>query len=142
VLCPRAQRLPRHASAIVSGPACGRRVDHGHGERPALPIHIATASALASATSGCPCTWRVSRSSCASEWWAALARGPTDAVSASRRRSASGEELPTGGDHRFGPLTHGLDNLGVVDPAEVARGDRKVRMPELALDHEQRDPLA
>ena len=41
----------------------------------------------------------------------------------------------------FGPLTHGLDDLGVVDPRQVSRGDRKVRVPELALDHEQRDPL-
>jgi len=52
------------------------------------------------------------------------------------RRSVSGEELSTGRDYRFGPLMHGLDDLGVVDPAQVSRGDRKIRVPELALDHD------
>jgi hypothetical protein len=36
----------------------------------------------------------------------------------------------------------GGDDLGVVDPAEVSGGDGQVGMPELCLDHEQRDPLA
>lgn len=36
----------------------------------------------------------------------------------------------------------GGDDLVVVDPAQVAGRDRGVGMPELSLDHEQRDPLA
>jgi hypothetical protein len=35
-----------------------------------------------------------------------------------------------------------LDDLGVVDPAQVSGCDREVSMPELPLDHDQRDPLA
>jgi hypothetical protein len=58
------------------------------------------------------------------------------------RRLLSGEESSTGGDHRFGPLMHGSDDFGVVDPAQVSLGDRKVGMPELALDDDQRDALA
>jgi hypothetical protein len=34
------------------------------------------------------------------------------------------------------------DDLGVVDPAQLPGADREVSMPELPLDHEQRDPLA
>ena len=36
----------------------------------------------------------------------------------------------------------GLDDFGVVDPAQIRGPDREVGMPELALDHEQRDPFA
>jgi hypothetical protein len=50
--------------------------------------------------------------------------------------------LPTGGNHRFGSLIDGLDDLGVVDSAEVSGCDREIGMAELALDHDQRDPLA
>ena len=67
---------------------------------------------------------------------------PTRRFSASSRRSASGQELATGWDRRFGPLMHGLDDLGVVDATQVSRGDREVRVPELALDDDERDPLA
>ena len=35
----------------------------------------------------------------------------------------------------------GVDDLGVVDPLEVDAGDPEVRMPELALDHDERDPF-
>jgi hypothetical protein len=56
--------------------------------------------------------------------------------------SVAGQELVTGGDHRFGSLVDGLDDLGVVDPAEVSGCDREVGVTELALDHDQRDPLA
>jgi len=35
---------------------------------------------------------------------------------------------------------NGVDDLGVVDPAQVRRGDRKVGM--LALYDQQRDPFA
>jgi hypothetical protein len=31
-------------------------------------------------------------------------------------------------------LMHGLADLGVVDPAQVSRGDRKAGVTELALD--------
>ena len=47
-----------------------------------------------------------------------------------------------GGDHRCGSFMNGSDDLGVVDPAQVAGGDGEVGMPELSLDYEQRDPLA
>jgi hypothetical protein len=56
-------------------------------------------------------------------------------------RSAFGQELPTGGDHRFGSLVDGLDDLGVVDSAEVSGCDREVGVTELPRDHDQRDPL-
>jgi hypothetical protein len=49
--------------------------------------------------------------------------------------------LPTGGDHRFRSLVDGLDDLGAVDSAEVSGCDREVGVTELALDHDQRDPL-
>jgi hypothetical protein len=48
------------------------------------------------------------------------------------------QELSTRGDHRFWPLMNGLDDLGVVDAAQVSGGDREVGVPELALDHDQR----
>jgi hypothetical protein len=51
-------------------------------------------------------------------------------------------ELPTGGNHRFGSLVDGLDDLGVVDSAEVSGRDCQVGVTELALDHDQRNPLA
>jgi hypothetical protein len=35
-----------------------------------------------------------------------------------------------------------VDDLGVIDPAEIHRGDREVRMPELALNDDQWHPLA
>jgi hypothetical protein len=50
--------------------------------------------------------------------------------------------LPAGGDHRFRALIDGLDDLGVVDSAEVSGCDREIDMAELALDHDQRDPFA
>ena len=53
------------------------------------------------------------------------------------RRSAFSKELPTGGDHRFGSLVDGLDDLGVVDSAKVSGGDREVGVTELPLDHDQ-----
>jgi hypothetical protein len=35
-----------------------------------------------------------------------------------------------------------VDDLGVVDPTQVRRGNPEVGMPELALYDQQRDPLA
>ena len=37
---------------------------------------------------------------------------------------------------------HSLDDLRIVDTAEVSGGDGKIGVSELALDHDQRDPLA
>jgi hypothetical protein len=56
--------------------------------------------------------------------------------------SAARSAVRVGGDHRCGSVMDGGDDLGVVDPAQVAGGDGEVGMPELSLDHEQRDPLA
>jgi hypothetical protein len=36
----------------------------------------------------------------------------------------------------------GVDDLGVVDPAEIGGGDPEIGMAQLALDDDQRDPLA
>ena len=36
----------------------------------------------------------------------------------------------------------GLDDFGVVDSAQASRCDREIGLPELSLDHDQRDPLA
>jgi hypothetical protein len=44
-----------------------------------------------------------------------------------------------GGDHRCRAFVDGGDDLGVVDPAQIPGRDRQVGMPELSLDHEQRD---
>ena len=39
-------------------------------------------------------------------------------------------------------VVDGSDDLGAVDPVQVSRCDRRVGMPELALNHDQRDPFA
>jgi hypothetical protein len=36
----------------------------------------------------------------------------------------------------------GVDDLGVVNAAQVGGGDHEIGMPELALDDQQRDTLA
>jgi len=46
------------------------------------------------------------------------------------------------GDHRRWGFVDGVDDLGVVDAAEIHRGNGKVRVPELTLNHEQGDTLA
>jgi hypothetical protein len=35
-----------------------------------------------------------------------------------------------------------VNDLGVIDPAEIRAGDGQVGVPELALDDQQRDPFA
>jgi len=35
----------------------------------------------------------------------------------------------------------GVDDLRAIDPLQVDRGDTEVRVPELALDHDQGDAL-
>jgi hypothetical protein len=56
--------------------------------------------------------------------------------------SASEPKPVSGRDHRRWPLVNGVDDLGVVDPAEVHRRDPEIGMPELALYDQQRDTLA
>jgi hypothetical protein len=36
----------------------------------------------------------------------------------------------------------GVDDFGVVDPAQVRGGDSEVGVPELSLDDDQRHPFA
>src|SRR5207248_6638174 len=45
-------------------------------------------------------------------------------------------------DHGCRSFVDGVDDLVVVDPAQIRRDDPEVGVPELALDHEQRDPFA
>ena len=45
-------------------------------------------------------------------------------------------------DGGCGPVVNGADDLAVVDPAQINDGDRQVRVPELLLDDQQRDPFA
>ena len=45
-------------------------------------------------------------------------------------------------DHGCGSFVDGVDDFGVVDPAQIRRGNPEVGVSELALDHEQRDPFA
>ena len=52
-----------------------------------------------------------------------------------------GAQPGAGGDDRRGSVVDGIDDLGVVDPLEVDRGDPEMGMPELALDDHHRDPL-
>ncbi len=37
---------------------------------------------------------------------------------------------------------HGVDDLGVVDPAQVGGGDPEIGVSELSLDHHERNALA
>jgi hypothetical protein len=47
-----------------------------------------------------------------------------------------------GGDHRRRTVMNGLDDLSVVDPAQIHGGNRQVGVRQLSLDYEQRHPLA
>ena len=47
-----------------------------------------------------------------------------------------------GWDHGRGSLVDGVDDFGVVDAAEVDRGDAEVGVPELALDDDQGDAFS
>jgi hypothetical protein len=49
----------------------------------------------------------------------------------------SGSSSPTGADHRLGALVDGLDDLGVIDSAEVSGCDCEVGVTELTLDNDQ-----
>jgi hypothetical protein len=61
---------------------------------------------------------------------------------AARGASAPGE-LQTGGgpDHRRSSRVDGVDDLRVIDPLQVDRGDPEMGMPKLALDDRQGDPF-
>ncbi len=56
----------------------------------------------------------------------------------------SGSWLEPGGcwDHWYGLFVNGVHDLGVVDPAQIRRGDRKVGVPQLALDDDDRNTFA
>jgi hypothetical protein len=45
--------------------------------------------------------------------------------------SATAGELSAGRDHRLGALAHGLDDLGVIDPAEVPGRDGEIGMLDM-----------
>lgn len=47
-----------------------------------------------------------------------------------------------GRDHRSWSLVNGVDDLGVVNAPQVHGRDCQIGVPKLALDHQQRDPLA
>ena len=55
---------------------------------------------------------------------------------------AQGEESVGCRDHRCGPLVDGVDDLGVVDSAQIRRDDPKVCVPELALDDNEGNAFA
>ncbi len=66
--------------------------------------------------------------------WPRHVRGLTaSALSGPNRRSAPREELPTSGDHRLGSLVDGMDDLGVVDSAEVSGCDREVGVLDMRV---------
>src|SRR3954453_15856467 len=46
------------------------------------------------------------------------------------------------GDHRRPPGVDGVDDLRAVDALQVDRSDPEVRVPELTLDHDERDAFA
>ena len=73
-----------------------------------------------------------------------LAASPASAASLCRhypRKSGPGHKTRGGRDHRRGTLVNRVDDLGVINPAQVRRRDRDVGMPELPLYDQQRDTL-
>src|SRR5438045_2826256 len=56
--------------------------------------------------------------------------------------SAAQRDPRVSGNHRRGPVVDGSDDLGVIDPAQITGRYCQVGVPELALDHDQRDPFA
>jgi hypothetical protein len=82
---------------------------------------------------------------CCGDGWRCLRRGlpVTDtAIWCAREEPDSAGEGWAGGNHGCWPLMDRVDDLGVVDPTQVRRGDAEVGMPELALYNQQRDTLA
>ena len=71
-------------------------------------------------------------------------RGRAIALATKRcsQRMNAGLQAVGGRDHRRRAFVDGVNDLSVVDPAEVHRGDREVGMPELPLDDEQRHSVA
>ena len=60
----------------------------------------------------------------------------------SRRGSGSGLDPRGRWNHWYGSLVDGVHDLGVVDPPQICRSDRKVRVTELALNDDDRDAFA
>jgi hypothetical protein len=44
-------------------------------------------------------------------------------------------------DHRRRSFVNGLEDLGVINPAEICRGDREIGVTELTLDDQERHSL-
>jgi hypothetical protein len=68
---------------------------------------------------------------------AAIRRGltqPAESSAAGNEDSAPDCESRGGRDHGCGRFVDGVDDLGVIDPAQVSRRDPEVGMPELSLD--------
>jgi hypothetical protein len=64
------------------------------------------------------------------------------ATRCAREEPYSAMEGWAGRNHGCWPLMDRVDDLGVVDPAQVRGGDLDIGMTELALYDKQRDPLA
>jgi hypothetical protein len=56
--------------------------------------------------------------------------------------SALARQCSADWNHRFRALVDGLDDLRAVDCAQISGCDREIGVPELSLDHDQREPLA
>lgn len=59
-----------------------------------------------------------------------------------RRWSAPENEAGCRGDHRGWAFVDSVDDLGVVDAAQVGRGNPEVGVAELTLDDHERDAFA
>lgn len=59
-----------------------------------------------------------------------------------RAASGRGPEPVRGRDHRRWAFVDGMDDLSVIDSAQVHRRDRKVSVTERALDDQQRHSLS
>ena len=71
-------------------------------------------------------------------------RGPTapaESHAAGNENSAPACESRGGRDHRCGTFVDGVDDLGVIDPAQVSRRDPEVGMPELGRMTKSENPL-
>jgi hypothetical protein len=57
-------------------------------------------------------------------------------------RSARGAQTGGGPDHRCWSSVDGVDDFGVIDPAQIGGGDPTVGMTQLPLDEDQLGPFA
>jgi hypothetical protein len=75
---------------------------------------------------------------------AAIRRGltqPAESSAAGNEGSAPDCESRGGRDHGCGTFVDGVDDLGVIDPAQVSRRDPEIGTPELSLDDQERNPF-